>query len=400
MHCFLIMPDIADNKITHLIKHNRPLLITDSLSRAVSTMRANGAGAVLVVNGLQVAGIVRESDILTRITSSANGNGINAESFPLLASLVIPSQGFVPFGATIREAMDIFTATGAEVLPVVSSGGLYQGYLQRTDITATVTNAVRPATIGGLATPIGVHLTCGSQRGGVSDWGLFLSGLLLGGLGVLGTVLYSVLALLIQSTLHQPVYSSLLSPSIGIPNWYDAIRSAAAFAPALATLLGFRLLSISGYHAAEHQTVNAVEQGEPLDVEHVRQMPRVHPRCGTNIVVAASIFAGILGLFPTPIIIFPAVFIVLLAWRSIGSWMQNFVTTKKASDKQLESGIRAAEELLLRYRQEVLGAREPGRRLWNIGFPQMIAGLACSFYAGLLIMRIIERVFHTTLPFI
>jgi uncharacterized protein YqhQ len=33
--------------------------------------------------------------------------------------------------------------------------------------------------------------------------------------------------------------------------------------------------------------VHAIERGEPLLAESVRAMPRVHPRCGTNIVAAA-----------------------------------------------------------------------------------------------------------------
>jgi uncharacterized protein YqhQ len=48
-----------------------------------------------------------------------------------------------------------------------------------------------------------------------------------------------------------------------------------------------------GYHGAEHKAINAMEQGEPLDVEHVRRASRVHTRCGTGfllIVMVVSIF--------------------------------------------------------------------------------------------------------------
>jgi len=50
---------------------------------------------------------------------------------------------------------------------------------------------------------------------------------------------------------------------------------------------------IFGYHGAEHKTINAMEHGDPLDVEHVRRASRVHTRCGTGfllLVMVVSIF--------------------------------------------------------------------------------------------------------------
>jgi uncharacterized protein YqhQ len=50
---------------------------------------------------------------------------------------------------------------------------------------------------------------------------------------------------------------------------------------------------VFGYHGAEHKAINTLENGQPLDVEHVRQASRVHTRCGTGfllIVMVVSIF--------------------------------------------------------------------------------------------------------------
>src|SRR2546423_10530097 len=55
-------------------------------------------------------------------------------------------------------------------------------------------------------------------------------------------------------------------------------------------LLFVRALPLVQYHAAEHQAVHAMERGEPLDPEIVRRMPRVHPRCGTNIMAGGMVF--------------------------------------------------------------------------------------------------------------
>jgi uncharacterized protein YqhQ len=53
---------------------------------------------------------------------------------------------------------------------------------------------------------------------------------------------------------------------------------------------------VFGYHGAEHKAINAMEQGDPLDVLHVRRASRVHTRCGTGfllivMVVSILVFA-------------------------------------------------------------------------------------------------------------
>ncbi len=56
---------------------------------------------------------------------------------------------------------------------------------------------------------------------------------------------------------------------------------------------------------------------------------------------------------------------------------------------QVESGIRAGKELLANYREEVLGARAPGRRIWNLGFVQIGAGLAATFLLAEAAMKLL-----------
>lgn len=81
----------------------------------------------------------------------------------------------------------------------------------------------------------------------------------------------------------------------------------------LALLLGYLYLigripdiqRVFGYHGAEHKAINAMEQGEPLDVAHVQQASRVHTRCGTGfllLVVVISIFVFALVGSPSLII--------------------------------------------------------------------------------------------------
>ena len=51
------------------------------------------------------------------------------------------------------------------------------------------------------------------------------------------------------------------------------------------------------YHGAEHKTINCFESGAPVDVEHVRQASRLHPRCGTGFIVVV-VFVSLVVLAP------------------------------------------------------------------------------------------------------
>ncbi|MBV9100295.1 MAG: DUF1385 domain-containing protein [Candidatus Dormibacteraeota bacterium] len=59
------------------------------------------------------------------------------------------------------------------------------------------------------------------------------------------------------------------------------------------------------YHGAEHKSINCLESGAPLDVEHVRPASRLHPRCGTGFIVVVAVVSIVvftpLGLLPTAV---------------------------------------------------------------------------------------------------
>jgi uncharacterized protein YqhQ len=75
-------------------------------------------------------------------------------------------------------------------------------------------------------------------------------------------------------------------------------------------LLGYLLLigrlrniqRVFEYHGAEHKSINCLESGARLDVEHVRLASRLHPRCGTGFVLVVAFVSIIvfipLGLLP------------------------------------------------------------------------------------------------------
>jgi hypothetical protein len=234
--------------------------------------------------------------------------------------------------------------------------------------------ALRPPLIGGMATPFGVYLTDGTRRAGVGDLALVSTGIFLGLIQVLGSWLgyrasVSVMALLGRLA---PEWSSRFLgtlPTMPHPVLY-ATLSLLLFA------LLFRLSWVTGYHAAEHQVVHAIEQGDDLRPEVVVAKPRVHPRCGTNLMAGFGIFM-ILERWAGPLAFVAA----LVSWRFFGSLLQQYVTTRPARGRELESGIFAGRQLLERY-QGGIGTYASGwRRVWNMGLLQVALGFTIIWTA-------------------
>ena len=143
---------------------------------------------------------------------------------------------------------------------------------------------------------------------------------------------------------------------------------------------------VFAYHGAEHKTIRCYEAGLPLTVENVRQMTRLHPRCGTSfllvvVIISTLVFSvassGLLTLVPAlaamqgtflyrlimilfKLLLLPVVVGItyeINRWagrhdnwftRGIsapGMWMQNF-TTNEPDDSMIEVAIRSIELVL------------------------------------------------------
>ncbi|HMS55958.1 MAG TPA: DUF1385 domain-containing protein, partial [Fimbriimonadaceae bacterium] len=177
-------------------------------------------------------------------------------------------------------ALRRFSLTGAAALFVVNPDGTVIGVVTPADLFPKLRSANRPSLVGGMATPFGVYLTTGSIGAGVGPYALAATGALMAVMLVLSTMATdSLVGFLVNRDIHNTVL-------LGIHN----------FLPLLLFLVGMRLIPLSGIHAAEHMTVHAIEREEPLELETVRRMSRIHPRCGTNLAVAAGIFFGVLSI--------------------------------------------------------------------------------------------------------
>lgn len=243
----------------------------------------------------------------------------------------------------------------------------------------------RPGRISGTALPYGVHLSDGVY-GSASALHLLFGGAYIIGLGAVATALTYIEAWLVQTLFGVPLAWAVLDITLSQgPSSYEthalyAVVNVIMFANFLVVL---RLSMLSGYHAAEHKTVTAMEKFGELRYDDVVEMPRAHPRCGTVL---------LFGLLP-PFLIIAALgvdnillagLIALIGWHfryHTGFFVQQYFTTKPPTEKQLQAGIHAGEVLLAKWRNDPYKKLPWLHSLWVRGLPQMIMGLVLAMTA-------------------
>lgn len=130
------------------------------------------------------------------------------------------------------------------------------------------------------------------------------------------------------------------------------------------------------YHGAEHKSIFCFEAGKELTVENVREMSRLHPRCGTSFMFVMILISIVLSSIIS--IAFPALRNIRILWMAIkilllplvmglgfefikfagchdnlfvkivsapGLWMQR-ITTNEPTDDIIEVGIAALKAAL------------------------------------------------------
>lgn len=345
-----------DIPVGFLATHSLPLRPEDSLGHAVDALREAPSGALPVMDGHKVVGVVSSREIAVGVAGGLQ---------TAVGRVMIPPPNVAPAEMSASAALNAMRDSDFPAVAVVTRDGGFLGLVGRGELLSALFRRRRPATVGGMATPLGVFLSDGTHRGGVGDFALMLTGFFLF-IGSLAAAAASAGAehLAFQYKLYQflPVA------------WIGGAVFFVVFA------LWFRLSWVAGYHAAEHQTVHAIERNEPLTVDAVRRMPRPHPRCGTNLVVLLVMFTSLVGyLRMDPLL---AGVFCLVTYKFFGHWVQLHVTTRTATTQQLENGIRAGKQVLERFQYGAPPSRHPGfQRVWNMGLLQVALGDLIPFYA-------------------
>src|SRR5437899_1573457 len=129
------------------------------------------------------------------------------------------------------------------------------------------------------------------------------------------------------------------------------------------------------YHGAEHKTVFAFENGDPLGTAAVQKYPTFHPRCGTSFLMTVMIISIFVYML-VPVTTFWARFAIRIALLPVitgisyeiiryaakhrkslfgvmtapGLWLQR-ITTQQPTDEQAECAIHALDQAMLLEKQ-------------------------------------------------
>jgi hypothetical protein len=125
------------------------------------------------------------------------------------------------------------------------------------------------------------------------------------------------------------------------------------------------------YHGAEHMTIHALEAGDPLTPDAIRNYPTAHPRCGTEflvVVIALSIIAFALVGKQQPLVMVGSRILLIPVIAAVGYEILKFgarhranpivkaimlpgilvqkITTRRPTDDMIEVAIVSMEEAL------------------------------------------------------
>lgn len=382
----------SQHTLRSVLRPAPPLAPEDSLRRCLSLTRFQPLATLPVLKDGYLKGVVPQSSLLPALQMEPGVGRERLLDSPVAGIMQAPIATAAP-DMSAQEVGRICAQYGLSEIPVVDSQGYCFGMVSVGDLLLPEAPQPRPARIGGMATPFGVYLTDGTMRAGASDWALVST-------GVMMTIRYGLsyfcvlgLGMLVHHYLHLPS-TFVLDPDYSPPTsqpWVGLIYVAISLGVLCLFLLLIRCTRLAGYHAAEHQTVHAIERGERLVPEVVRRMPRPHPRCGTNLVAAVMVFStlsqafGYIPIFDASLAQLVAVVATVFTWRSVGTFLQERFTTRPASDQELASGIAAGEELLARYLNSP--PTRPGlfKRLWFSGMFQIASGMLLTYLVSYLI---------------
>ncbi|MER3402664.1 MAG: hypothetical protein C4336_01530 [Armatimonadota bacterium] len=367
---------IAKFYVAEKLHRVTPAYPEDSLLRGAELMAHSEIGVLPIVREGAPVGVLTESDLRSALQSGA------LPTDPLGKWM---SDAFVrvPIDASVEEALPLVTDSDLPAVGV-DSWGRYVGVVSSAGLLARPVSVPQVGMVGGMATPLGVYLTNGFVSAGSSHLGLFLTGSLLVLLYVGANWIVLGGVQLAQNWYGIPLYSYYASPFAGVWTLASDVLGVVLRASIFVVfLLLMRALPIAGTHAAEHMVVHAIERKEPLVLAVVRRMPRVHPRCGTNLVAGVVLFLGLSRVFrwglppdseAQDLALLLALLLTLMFWRVFGAFLQWAATTKPPTDQQLLGAIRTAEALLQKARPYSGATPSVALRLWNSGLIQILAG--------------------------
>ncbi len=141
----------------------------------------------------------------------------------------------------------------------------------------------------------------------------------------------------------------LLGPFLGLLAEFPILPVLALFFAAM------RFTPVGRYHGAEHKAVAAYERYGEVTLEKARASSRIHPRCGTNILIyiilaaLADPFIGWWGYSVLQFVLISEAWFVFGRSRpsiAVGNFLQRYFTTAEPRRAELEVAVESLRRLL------------------------------------------------------
>lgn len=347
--------------------HIEPVDPQTSIQMVCNEMVEQGVQVLPVVSSYVLVGAVSERSLLQALAdgaeySAAIENYLHREPATILNTI------------SGSEALRKMHDNGLDWIIVVDQNREPVGILTPSRFVVKEPDRTFKGRVGGMATPYGVYLTNGVVSGGPNKWALVVTGAIMSLLFHLS----ATLVLLVQNNLPNSLQHNPITETASQLLWMFLF------------FVGLRSLPLAGTHGAEHMVVHALERGEELLPDVVKRMPRVHPRCGTNLAVGAMVFLGVFSITAIKdeqLRLLLAILLTVILWQPLGSLFQLFVTTKPPTDSQVKDAIRAAEQL--KQTQNTAISRPA-----NIFMRLLMSGMFQVMFGGILIALLVALIYE------
>ena len=247
-------------------------------------------------------------------------------------------------------------------MDIQSLSSIYTGWMRQTPLIRGIIALIEALVLGVKTLVYSANVSLEEEEDEkISGW---LVGAMVALSLLLAVVLFFIAPLFLTRLLNPYISSSLVFHLIE-----GFIRLAIFIAYLRLMTLVPDIKRVFAYHGAEHKTVNAYEDGVPLEVEAVRQYSTAHVRCGTSflfavLVIAILVFAlvgrpSLWLMVLSRIILIPVIAalgyeVTYFGARHIknglvrailapGLWLQA-LTTREPDDSQLEVAISALKK--------------------------------------------------------
>jgi uncharacterized protein YqhQ len=286
-------------------------------------------------------------------------------------------------GVMMRGKKNMVTAvrrpSGGLAVDVRSLHSIYTGRLRKTPFIRGIIVLIEALVLGIQMLMFSANVSIEEEDvkiSGSSIWIVLIVGLAFGVAIFFMAPFY--LTNLIHTVIHNPVLFAFVEGFIRLAIFIIYLK--------LITLMP-DIKRVFAYHGSEHMTVNAYENGVPLEVESVKRFSTAHVRCGTSflfavLVIAIVVFA-LIGITDPPtylkvlwrILLIPVIAalgyeVTYFSGRHVhnvlvrtilapGLWLQG-LTTRKPDDSQIEVAVKALNRVIELDRMEEDAQPSPG----------------------------------------